>query len=92
MELGAGLCEGGAGLGEVRCESGAGAAGEQETGKLQEKGVSGFGSEVAVAVALARRSSVVASLSVAMPLVLPALPPALVVVAPVAVRSPGWNK
>lgn len=49
-----------------------------------------FGSEVGVAVALARLSSVVASLSVAVPLVLPALPPALVVVAPVAVGSPGF--
>lgn len=49
-----------------------------------------FGSEVAVVVALAWLSSVVASLSVAVPPVLPALSPALVVVAPVAVGSPGW--
>ena len=49
-----------------------------------------FGSEVAVVVALARLASVVPSLSVAVPLVLPALPPALVVVAPVAVGSSGW--
>ena len=44
-------------------------------------------------VALAQLSSVVPSLSVAVPLVLPALPPALVVVAPVAMGSPGcWGK
>lgn len=49
-----------------------------------------FGSEVAVVVALAQLSSVVPSISVAVPLVLPALPPALVVVATVAVGSPGW--
>lgn len=49
-----------------------------------------FGSEAGVVVALARLSSVVPSLSVAVPLVLPALPPALVVVAPVAVGSSGW--
>lgn len=50
-----------------------------------------FGSEVGVVVALAQlSSSVVASLSVSVPLVLPALPPALVVVAPVTVGSPGF--
>lgn len=49
-----------------------------------------FGSEVGVVVALARLSSVVASISVAVPLVLPALPPALVVVAPVTVGSSGF--
>lgn len=43
-----------------------------------------------VVVALAQLSSVVPSISVAVPLVLPALPPALVVVATVAVGSPGW--
>lgn len=48
-----------------------------------------FGSEVGVVVALAQISSVVSSLSVAVPLVLPALPPALVVVAPVTVGSSG---
>jgi len=48
-----------------------------------------FGSEAGMVVALAQLSSVVASLSVAVPLVLPALPPALVVVAPVTVGSPG---
>lgn len=51
-----------------------------------------FGSEVAVVVALTLLSSVVASLSVAVLLVLPALPPALVVVAAVAVGSPGWRR
>lgn len=70
-----------------------------ETGKLQlaeEKRKKGmgwifcFGSEVGVVVALAQLSSVVPSISVAVPLVLPALPPALVVVAPVAVGSSGW--
>lgn len=50
-----------------------------------------FGSEVGVVVALAGLSSVVPSLSVAVPLVLPALPPALVVVAPVTVGSSGWR-
>lgn len=45
---------------------------------------------MAVVVALAWLAAVVPSLSVAVPLVLPALPPALVVVAPVAVGSPGW--
>lgn len=49
-----------------------------------------FGSEVGMVMALARHSSVVPSLSVAVPLMLPALPPALVVVASVAVGSPSW--
>lgn len=53
------------------------------------RGIFYFGSEVGVVVALAPDSSVVPSLSVAVPLVLPALPPALVVVAPVTVGSPG---
>lgn len=48
-----------------------------------------FGSEVAVVVALAGHASAVPTLSVPVPLVLPALPPALVVVAPVTVGSPG---
>lgn len=43
-----------------------------------------------VVVALAPESSMAPSLSVPVPLVLPALPPALVVVAPVTVGSPGW--
>lgn len=53
-----------------------------------------FGSEVGVVmvVPLARRASVVTTLSVAVPLVLPALPPSLVVVAAVAVGSPGWPR
>lgn len=49
-----------------------------------------FGSEVGVVVTLTQFSSVVPALSVAVPLVLPALPPALVVVAPVTVGSSGW--
>lgn len=43
-----------------------------------------------VVVALAWLSSVVPPVSVAVLLVLPALPPALVVVAPVTVGSSGW--
>lgn len=49
-----------------------------------------FGSEVGMVMALAWHSSVVPSLSVAVPLMLPALPPALVVVASVTVGSPSW--
>lgn len=41
-------------------------------------------------VAVAQLPSVAPPLSVAVPLVLPALPPALVVVAPVAVGPSGW--
>lgn len=47
-----------------------------------------FGSDVGVVVALL--PPVVPPLSVAVPLVLPALPPPLVVVAAVAVGSSGW--
>lgn len=50
-----------------------------------------FGSEAGVVVTLASLSAVVASLSVAVPLVLSALSPGLVVVAPVTVSSPGWR-
>lgn len=49
-----------------------------------------FGSEAGVVVTLASLSAVVASLSVAVPLVLSALSPGLVVVAPVTVSSPGF--
>lgn len=45
---------------------------------------------VVVAVPLTRRATVVTALSVAVPLVLPALPPGLVVVAAVAVGPSGW--
>lgn len=66
----------------------------RETGKLQtaaeEKSQGCFGSEVGVAVTLPRLSSVVSPLSVAVPLVLPVLPPALVVMAPVTVSSSSW--
>lgn len=91
-------------LGYLRCEEVFGEGGGQrekgESGSLQvaaeeegEQKRSGlflrFGSEVGVVVALARHASAVPSLSVPMPLVLPALPPALVVMAPVTVGSPG---
>lgn len=69
--------------------------GKQENCSWQHRrkrkgGIFYFGSEVGVVVALAPDSSMVPSLSVAVPLVLSALPPALMVVAPVTVGSPGW--
>lgn len=72
-----------------RQRGGGGVRGQREAGRLRR-----FGSEVAVVVAvpLARRASVVPPVSVAVPLVLPALPPGLVVVAAVAVGSPGWEE
>lgn len=65
----------------------------QQRSRRERKGSGYFflyfscGSDVGVVVA--RLSSVAPPLSVAVPLVLPALPPALVVVAPVAVGSSG---
>lgn len=45
-----------------------------------------------VAVALSELASVVPPFSMAVPLMLPALPPHLVVMAPVTVGSPSWGK
>lgn len=108
MELRAGQCSARIGwLGELGREFWAvwlssvwGKRDDGETGKLQlvaeeksKEGVFFFGSEVGVAVALACLCSVVASLSVAMPPVLPALPPTLMMVAPVTVGSSGcWGR
>lgn len=61
----------------------------QRRRKAKRGGMMIFGSETGVVVTLASLPSVVASLSVAVPLVLSALSPALVVVTPVTVSSPG---
>lgn len=82
-------CLGRGGSGE-KGESGSLQVAAEEEGEQKGAGCFlRFGSEVGVVVALARRASAVPSLSVPVPLVLPALPPALVVVAPVTVGSPG---